>query len=195
MSWDHYTRSRTCPCGKGKIEQDVADDDWNRHQEGIPVISCAECAQKFKVVSIDLGDPIHGYWTNYYLLPKGWKFERKTIHRYVVTNGYEVAREDFPRALAIDYSKGELLKALENLKSCGSVSELTGCARSVAKDKKKWLGTARVKDLISEVYKAIEIYDSLEGNYDAIQKQESYNRDVERSYVDAVNKEGILLDF
>lgn len=71
MSWETYkVNSVSCPCGNGKVVQELKIDDWNRHIENIPKIQCDKCLNKYDIEEECFNPkPYHDY-TIYYCVDK-----------------------------------------------------------------------------------------------------------------------------
>lgn len=197
MSWDTTEKRIKCPCGKGEIVQVNKDNDWGQSIEGTPVIECPECAKKYRLVSKTHTSykPGHGSWTNYYLVPKGIKPDKKYKSSFEYVNGYELAKKDFAEYLIVDYPKNVLEEVHAELLNATSVSALRSAASRIAKDKKRYTGSCKIKELTLLVKKAIDGFDSYNGNWQQRDDEEQENIKAEEEYFAKVRKEGILLDF
>jgi len=71
MSWEVIrTNKIKCLCGKGQIKQDLLGDDWNRYEDGQPVIECEECSKKYSIISeTSKSKPYHEH-TTYFCVNK-----------------------------------------------------------------------------------------------------------------------------
>lgn len=71
MSWETCKpNSCICPCGKGKVIQELKSDDWVRHDETFPKIQCKECFKKYEIKEEHINPkPYHDY-TIYYCVDK-----------------------------------------------------------------------------------------------------------------------------
>lgn len=197
MSWDTTERITKCPCGKGRIAQCVKEDDWNRVREETPYIDCPECSQKYKIESKSFSPnkPERGTWTYYYLVPKELKPEREDLDNYPHVDRYELARKDFSEYLILDYSKKDLEAACLELKDSSSIAFLTGVAKEIAKEKKRYTKSCKTKELLILVEKAIAHYDGYYGNYEQREEERKENEKIREAYFDEVRKKGILIDF
>ena len=71
MSWEVMNvKQIKCLCGNGIIKQEILGDDWNRIEEGTPIIECKKCSEQYRIVSKSFNPkPYHGY-TIYYCIDK-----------------------------------------------------------------------------------------------------------------------------
>ena len=197
MSQDTTEKRIKCPCGKGEIVQVNKDNDWGQYIEGTPVIECPECAKKYRLVSKRHTSykPGHGSWTNYYLVPEGLQPDKKYKSSFEYVNGYELAKKDFAEYLIVDYPKSDLEEAYAELLNVTSVSALRSAASQIAKDKRSYTGSCKIKELTPLVKKAIDGFDSYNGNWQQRDDEEQENIKAEEEYLAKVRKEGILLYF
>lgn len=196
MSWDKRTRTIKCPCGKGTIEHEIKEDDWNRTEYDIPTIKCDCCNNKFKIVVLASTCPFswkdHG--DAYFLVPKDFKFNSNYQTKYKKICGFEISKESFVSALIVEWPKKLLLDAYNEIVNAKSINSLKGVSKRVAKQRIKYLKSAKVNVLKSEIKEAINGYDSFNGNYDQLSSQEEHNRRENERYREAIQNIGILLD-
>lgn len=196
MSWDTTEKRIKCPCGKGEIVQVNKDNDWGQYIEGTPVIECPECAKKYSLVSKTYTSykPGHGSWTNYYLVPEGLEPDKEYKSSFEYVNGYELAKKDFAEYLIVEYPKSVLEEAYSELLNATSVSALRSAASRIAKDKREYTGSCKIKELTPLVKKAIDGFDSYNGNWQQRDDEKQENNKAEEEYFAKVRKKGILLD-
>ena len=197
MSWDRYTNKIKCPCGKGTIEQEIKDhDSSNRTEYGKPYINCPFCESKYKIVSIVCHDykPWHGDTIAYYLVPKDFQESVEYINKYRVTNYCGREMSDFAFELIMKYSLKSLKDVMYELEKNSNAGNLNGTAKSMVNMRKKLYGKASIKDLSNDVQKAIDKYESFNGNYQQLREQEEQNRMLREEHNDKIQKKGILID-
>jgi|SRR5690554_1214668 len=189
MSWYSSERKIKCHCGKGEIIQISESDDWNGHREWSPTIECPECNNKYKVISKTFSDNKAETWTNYYLVPKDFEYDKSR------KNVYENMKygSDFSEYLIVHYSKQILEEVYDTLIKSTSVASLKGDAYRMAIDKKKKTGSCKIGELTAFVKKAIDGFDSYVGNWQQRYNEKQENIQIDRENFEKVKREGILL--
>lgn len=195
MSFDMIKHEIPCPCGEGKITQERGWDDWNRYKETWPIIDCPRCAINFKVVSIKQSPrEMEPDTYDYYLVPKDFpNLELKSSYGKIHYS--ELASSDFSVYLVFSYSKSILKEAYDNIILSSSVSRLTGSAKSISKDKRRYTKTCKIVELKALVQKAILIYDSYVDNWEQRNAEERKFEAIRKEYKARIRKEGTPLDF
>lgn len=194
MSWDKTIKSIKCPCGKGTIEQEVRDDDWNRTEYGAPYICCDECKKKYKVVMSTYGNPIKGYWNVYRLVPFDFTYSVDFVRKYDENKKYDYAKSDFAKYLICSFSKKMLLEAINEIGSKTSVASLIGIASRIGKECRKYQNSCKITDLKVYVNKAVEEYDNFDGNFEQLCEQEQENIKIKEIRNKELEKVAIVLD-
>ena len=195
MSWDVSIKEVSCPCGKGKITQVVKDDDWNRYKEETPEIECEECKEKYEVCIIHNSNHKGEDHKIYYLMPKGTCSHLEIKNSYGWVDFAKLAKTDFASYLIVRYPKYKLQMADEDLAKATSCSSLKGAAKEMAKDKKMFTGSCKIEELRPFVKKALDGFDSYNGDRDQRDKEETENNQTRREFNAKVRCEGTLLDF
>ena len=189
MSWDSYERKIKCPCGKVNIILVTESDDLNRHREWDPTIDCPECNKKYKVISKTFCDNKGETWTNYYLVPINFKFDKSKKSVY----GTMKYGNDFSEYLIVHYPKQILENVYDVITKSTSVASLKGDAYKVASDKKKRTGSCKIGELTILVKKAINGFDSYVGNWKQRNDEEQENIKIDQENFEKVKREGIFL--
>lgn len=198
MSWEEMSVTRIpCPCGKGTISQAHYSDDWNRFENGQVVIECEECRKKYKVEGEHHQSyhPGHGDWTIYYLTPIEYPpytgICENNIYGPLHTNIYNTAFEDY---LIEQYSLSDLEIAKAEYSEKFSSSKVTGIAKQICKDHKRFFNSVRAVLIIEKLEIAVEQYRTYEGSYDQriiVRQQENQER---KEYQQEKRKHQIKLD-
>lgn len=196
MSWDHILKSIKCPCGQGTIEKDTRSDDWGRYEEGSPYINCPKCESKYCIrtithTRIHKGIETYSY---HYLVPKNIDLSVNVERKYPRVDVYELKRKDFPHSLIVEYKLSWLLSAQEELNQKTSVASLKGYADSIAKDRKRYVGSAKINEVRNDVATAIQDHKSFIVNKEQLEEQEEIFRKAEQEQEDKIIKNGIPLD-
>lgn len=89
------------------------------------------------------------------MIPKNIKLKSKKISTGDYDNRYQILKSDFPYYLILNYKKDWLVEALNQLNDKTSVASLIGYAGRIVNIKKKYLGTAKIKDLREDVLEAL----------------------------------------
>lgn len=196
MSWDTSYRRVKCPCGKGEVVQEIREDDWNRVEEGKPVIQCPECAERYKLITKRFPSykPLRGDVVNHFLVPKDFEFNNELKDSYGSVSWWELAKKDFSEYLVVEFSKDSLLNAYDDVKGSSSVSSLRGFAKEIAKDKRRYTGSCKIRELEALIERSIEMYDSYIGNYEQRLKEKRENDRLRKENYEQLKREGILLD-
>lgn len=196
MSWDHILKTIKCPCEKGTIEMDTKSDDWGRYEEGTPYINCPNCEKKYNLKTITHTRIHKGYetYSYHYLVPKDIDLSVNVERKYPRVDEYELRRKDFPHSLIVEYKLDWLLSAQAELNQKTSVSSLKGFASSIAKERKRYVGSAKIKDIRSDVAIAIQDYKSFIVNKEQLEEQEEIFRRAEKEREDKIVQYGIPLD-
>ena len=126
--------------------------------------------------------PGHGSWTNYYLVPKGLKPDKKYKSSFEYVDGYELAKKDFTEYLIVESPKSVLEEAYAELWTVTSVSALRSAASRIAKDKRRYTGSCKIKELTPLVKKAIDGFDSYNGDWQQRDDEEQENIKTEEEY-------------
>ena len=124
----------------------------------------------------------------------GLKPDKKYKSSFEYVNVYELAKKDFAEYLIVEYPKSVLEEAYAELLNATSVSALRSAASRIAKYKKRYTGSCKIKELTPLVKKAIDEFDSYNGNWQQRDDEEQENIKAEQEYIAKVRKEGILLD-
>lgn len=196
MSWDHILKTIKCPCGKGTIEKDTRSDDWNRYEEGTPYINCPDCNNKYvlkTIIHTRLHKGIETY-SYHYLVPKDIDLSVNVERKYPRVDEYELRRKDFPHSLIVEYKLDWLLSAQTELNQKTSVSSLKGFASSIAKDRKRYVGSAKINDVRNDVAIAIQDYKTFAVNKEQLEEQEELYRKAEQELEEKNVQYGIPLD-
>jgi len=194
MSWDHDIRKINCPCGQGTIEREIKSDDWNRIEEGPVKINCSNCSKKYNLVSLSCWSQNNGYFTIDYLVPKEVDLSVNREQKYQRVDVYELFRKDFAHALICSYELDWLKEAYDELNNKTSVATLKGYASSIADKRKKYLKTAKLKDIKSDVLVAINDYENYFINKKQIDEQTEIDRKAEQEFREKVKINGIILN-
>lgn len=197
MSWEETEKKIKCPCGAGEIVQVTKENDWFQTIEETPVIKCPICSKKYRITSkyCTSMHPGHGNWTVYRLVPKTLKRDRETKYKYPRIDLFELANKDFSEFLVVSYSKTNLLSAKKALQSATSCSSLNGPARGMAKSKRSYTKSCKIKDLSLAVDVALTKYDDFFGSHDQREAERIENEKIENEYQEKIEKEGIVLQF
>ena len=101
---------------------------------------------------------------------------------------------NFAFELIREYSLKSLENAMDELEKISNARNLNGTAKSIASMRKKLYGKASIKDLSNDVQRAIDKYESFNGNYQQLREQEEQNRMLREEHNDKIQKKGILID-
>ena len=196
MSWDHELKSIKCPCGKGKIEEDTRSDDWGRYEEGTPYINCPECKKRYNLITISHNSPFSwkGGYTAHFLVDKNVDLSVKHEIKFQRVDEFELQKKDFPHSLIVGYRLDSLKSAQKELNEKTSVASLKGYASRIAKDRKRYVGSAKINDIRNDVVLAINEYNSFIVNKEQLDEQDTLDRKARDEWEDKVRKNGILLD-
>lgn len=93
----------------------------------------------------------------------------------------------------VDYQLWFWKSALLELNSKTNVSSLQGTAFDIAKKRKRYLQSAKISDLKIEVSKAIENFNTFNGNYEQLKVQREKNMKIKKQYEEIVKQNGIFL--
>ena len=196
MSWNHDIKSIKCPCGEGTIEKDTRSDDWGRYEEGTPSIKCPKCNDKYKLITISHNSPFSwkGGYTAHFLVDKNVDLSVKHENKYPRVNEFELQKKDFPHSLIVGYRLNNLISAQKELNEKTSVASLKGCASKIAKDRKRYIGSAKINDVRNDLTIAINEYNSFIVNKEQLDEQDTLDKKARDEWEDKVRKNGILLD-
>ena len=196
MSWDHEIKKVKCPCGKGTIEKEVKSDDWGRYVEGMPSINCPDCSKKYKLITMTYHSiyPWKGGGNSYYLVDKNLDIHIQQEQKYQRVDEYELCKNDFPHYLVVTYRLEWLVEARKELLEKSSVSALKGFANGIARNKKKYSGGAKIKDLRTDIDIAIKDYNCFVVNKEKLEEQDALDRKAREEYIKIIKKYGIALD-
>ena len=92
------------------------------------------------------------------------------------------------------YRLDNLKSAQKELNEKTSVASLKGCASRIAKDRKRYVGSAKINGVRNDVTLAINEYNSLIVNKEQLDEQDALDRKARDEWEDKVRKNGILLD-
>jgi hypothetical protein len=191
MSWDTDYRKEKCPCGKGYIVQETRSDDWNRTEDGRPLIECEECKKKYKVAEVHYFElPWRGDGVAYYLVPIDLQDKAVYEHKYSVIEPYRFAKNDFARYIICSYPRRDVEAALEQIKATSNCSKAQIPLKNIVDDRKKSLGSCKRKVLIDELSQALANYES-GPNYELIAAEKERNeakRNAFRKKIETVGK-------
>lgn len=87
-----------------------------------------------------------------------------------------------------------MISAQKKLNEKTSVASLKGCASKIAKDRKRYIGSAKINDVRNDVTIAINEYNSFIVNKEQLDEQDTLDRKAKDEWKDKVRKNGILLD-
>lgn len=196
MSWDHELKSIKCPCGIGTIEKDTRIDDWGRYKEDMPYINCSECKKRYNLITISHNSPFSwkGGYTAHFLVDKNVDLSVKHEIKFPRVDEFEMKKKDFAHSLIVAYDLDSLLSAQEELNQKTSVASLNTCAARIAKDRKRYVGSAKINDVRNDVFLAIKDYNSFIVNKEQLDEQDALDRKARDEWEDKVKKNGILLD-
>ena len=175
MSWDVVEHKIVCPCGKSHIIQETRSDDWGRCESDKPFIACDECKKKYKILSISYFTmPWKGDGITYYLVPIDLNDDAVYEDKYSKIAPYEFAGTDFPKYMICSYSIDNLKGALHELQEITSCSAAKGTLQRIVKERKRYLGSCKRKDLLADIEVAIEKYND-GANYELIAEEKERN--------------------
>lgn len=103
-------------------------------------------------------------------------------------------KKDFSHSLIVGYDLNSLLSAQEELNQKTSVASLKSCASRIAKDRKRYVGSAKMNDVRNDVAIAIKDYNSFIVNKEQLDEQDALDTKAREEWEDKVRKIGILLD-
>lgn len=161
------------------------------------VIECEECRKKYKVEGEHHQSyhPGHGDWTIYYLTPVEYPpytgICENNIYGPLHTNIYNTIFEDY---LIEQYSLSDLEIAKAEYSEKLSSSKVTGIAKQICKDHKRFFNSVRAVLIIEKLEIAVEQYRTYEGSYDQriiVRQQENQKR---KEYQQEKRKHQIKLD-
>lgn len=198
MSWEESSTTRIiCPCGKGHISQTSYDDDWNRTKYGDVIIECEECKKKYKVESEHHSHyyPWNGSWTEYYLTPIVYpEYSGITEESVYGPLHYNFKDIPFSNYLIENHPKLNLIQARDEFCSVHNSAKVTGFAKEVCKEHKRFFNSVKCASIIEQLKAAIEQYDSYFGSYDqriVLREKEAQERQI---YKTEKRKHQIKLD-
>jgi|GEM_PF-2764564 hypothetical protein len=196
MSWDHILKSIKCPCGEGTIEKDTRSDDWGRYEEGTPYIKCPKCNEKYKLVTISHSSPFSwkGGYTCHFLVDKSLDLSIKQKNKFPIIDEYELQKKDFSHFLIVGYRLDSLMSVQDELNRKTSVASLKGFASKIAKDRKRYVGSAKINEVRNDVNIAIRDYNASIVNREKLDEQDDLDRKAREEWENKVKKNGILLD-
>lgn len=196
MNWEHEIKSIKCPCGEGTIEKDTKSDDWGRYEESEPYIKCPKCNDKYKLITISYSSPFSwkGGNTAHFLVDKNIDLSVKYNNKYPRIDKYELQKTDFSHYLIVEYRLPDLISCQNELNQKTSVASLKGLASKIAKDRKKYVGSAKINDVRSDVTIAVEEYNQFIVNREQLDEQEKLDKKAREEWEDKVRKNAILLD-
>lgn len=193
MSWEEISRKEIkCPCKKGTIALITYMDDWNRYKESAS-IECPECKRKYDIVTKTHNRLIasDGSWEEYFLIDKNYPKSE-----YAYSKVINVSREaPYHVFLLREYTKSDLFDILSEYESITRVKDLRGVYSRVAKDSKSRTGSAVRENIIADLKKALEIYDSDPENFEMHQIAEKERKAKHDEYLKERDKHLIKLDF
>lgn len=193
MSWEETSRKEVkCPCKKGKIALIAYMDDWNRTKESVNIV-CLECKRKYEIITKAHNRlmPSDGSWEEYFLIDKNYpksEYEYSSIINVPSDAPYYVC-------LIRGYTKNDLLDILSEYESITRVKDLRGVYSRVAKDSKSRTGSAVRENIIADLKKALELYDSDPDNFEIHQIAEKERKTKHDEYLKERDKHLIKLDF
>ena len=81
------------------------------------------------------------------------KFLKEMIDTPSVSgNEFELQKKDFPHSLIVGYRLDNLKSAQKELNEKTSVASLKGCASRIAKDRKRYVGSAKINDVRNDKF-------------------------------------------
>lgn len=193
MSWEEISRKEVkCPCKKGTVALIAYMDDWNRTKDSIN-IECPECKRKYEIITKTHNRfiPSDGGFDEYFLIDKNYP-KSEYVYSIIVNVPSEAPYYVY---LIRGYTKSDLLDILSEYESITRVKDLRGVYSRVAKDSKSRTGSAVRENIISDLKKALELYDSDSDNFEIHQIIEKERKAKYDEYIKERDKHLIKLDF
>lgn len=146
-----------CPCEKGEVVESNYSNDWLQ-QKTEYLITCNECLQKYHIEydSYIRKDHVE---ERPYLVPHG-----ETLSYNRNFNTYETP---FSQQLCLCYTKSELEKVYDVLCSSTTYSKIKdNSTRKIIRMSSSTIKTMRIKTIQNHVLEALEVYSTLNNNYE-----------------------------
>ena len=158
MSYEIESKSEVaCPCGKGKISKITWSNDWFQTKENL-TIHCENCSSQYHIEHIF---SMHSDQTIDipYMVPNG-----ETLAR---SSSYNIKEIHFEEQLCRSFTKTVLTQSLDILMNSTSYSKIKDeTTRSIVRSCKKATTTMKITVVREYVFKALEIYDGFDLNYE-----------------------------
>lgn len=161
-----------------------------------PYINCSECKKRYNLITISHNSPFSwkGGYTAHFLVDKNVDLSVKHEIKFPRVDEFELQKKDFSHSLIVGYDLNSLLSAQKELNQKTSVASLKSCASRIAKDRKRYVGSAKMNDVRNDVAIAIKDYNSFIVNKEQLDEQDALDTKAREEWEDKVRKIGILLD-